>query len=621
MEQRISEFGKYQGYTEKAYDDSQRSSDYLTLSDGTRVAYDLFLPTKKGIPADKPLPVLFLYTPYLRVFTIFDKNGKSPLTELESLPWYVMAALKLRARFAPNGNLMDALFRRPWLRDLVKSGYAIIVAEAPGTGASFGQVNLTHEAMAKVSNEILNWIATQKWCDGNIGMFGDSIQAQVQFIAASTGNPHLKAIMPASTWWDNYTALMFPGGIFDKAFGRFFTWSQKLLDSPLITPVDTDKDGTLLSQALTERRNATTADIAENIIGPKFPFRDSLTPSGRRIWDFSSLIPEIDQINQSGIPVYLINGWYDLLTRDNFLIYANLQIPKRLLVRPTDHSSIDKSQADIDFGVEAQRWFDYWLKGIDNGIINEPPIHYYLLNVGKEEAWKTTDAWPLKSPEMVYYFGGRGGNGKASTNDGTLLSSPPVTPKAFDLHTVDYTTTTGKRARWTAVEEVHNYPNMRFNDAKALTYTTPPLEKVVQIIGHPVLHIWLSSNAPELDVFAYLEEVDQNSNSTYITEGNLRASHRALGRAPFENFGLPFHTHFKSDQQPIPTGEPVELVFDLLPTAYRFEKGKQIRITIAFADSDNFETPIIDPPPNLCLLRETNHPSFIQFPVAQSGQD
>jgi putative CocE/NonD family hydrolase len=619
MEQRISDFGRYQGYTEEIYDGSQRSSDYLTMSDGTRVAYDLFLPTKKGVPADKPLPALFLYTPYLRTFTIFDKNGKSPLTELEALPWYIMLALKLRARFAPNGNLMDALFRRPWLRDLVKSGYAVIAAEASGTGASFGKVNLSHAAMAKESNEILNWIAAQKWCDGNIGMFGDSIQAQVQFVAASTCNPHLKAIMPASTWWDNYAALMFPGGIYDKAFSRFFTWSQTLLDSSLITPVDTDKDGTLLSQALAERRNATTADVADKIIGPKFPFRDSLTASGQRVWDFSSLIPVIDKINQSGIPVYLINGWYDLLTRDNFVIYANLQVPKRLLVRPIDHSSVDKSQADLDFGVEAHRWFDFWLKGIDNGITNEPPIHYYLLNVGKEEAWKTVDGWPLKGPKMVYYFGGRTGNSESSANDGTLQSNPPAESTALDLYTVDYTTTTGKQARWTAVEESHHYPNMRFNDAKALTYTTRPLEDAMQVIGHPVVHLWLASDVPDLDVFAYLEEVDQNGNSTYITEGNLRASHRALSRAPYENFGLPFHTHFKSDQQPILAGEPIELVFDLLPTAYHFVKGKRIRVTIAFADADNFETPIIDPPPSLRFLRDINHPSFIQFMRAQSG--
>ena len=84
--QMISEFGQYQGYSEAVYDGTQRTSDYLTLSDGTRLAYDLFLPTKKGVPADKPLPVLFKYTPYDRAWTVFDKDGNFVLAEL--MPWY-----------------------------------------------------------------------------------------------------------------------------------------------------------------------------------------------------------------------------------------------------------------------------------------------------------------------------------------------------------------------------------------------------------------------------------------------------------------------------------------------------------------------------------------------------
>ncbi len=118
---------------------------------------------------------------------------------------------------------------------------------------------------------------------------------------------------------------------------------------------------------------------------------------------------------------------------------------------------------------------------------------------------------------------------------------------------------------------------MRSNDAKALTYTSPPLEDAVQVVGHPIVRVWLSGDAPDLDVFAYLEEVDANGDSTYITEGNLRASHRTLSPAPFDNLGLPWTNHFQSELKPIPAGEPVELVFDLLPTAYQFSVGKRIR--------------------------------------------
>jgi putative CocE/NonD family hydrolase len=207
--------------------------------------------------------------------------------------------------------------------------------------------------------------------------------------------------------------------------------------------------------------------------------------------------------------------------------------------------------------------------------------------------------------------------GTTSINHGTLDSLPPTAPEAHDAYTVNYATTTGKNSRWTSVNWTRDYPNMRSNDARALTYTTRPLKEPVQVIGHPILHVWLSSDAPDLDIFAYLEEVDVNGDSTYITEGNLRASHRALNRAPYDNAGLPYHRYFKSDQKPISAGEPVELVFDLLPTAYQFSSGSRIRITIACADADNFDTPVISPAPKLRLLRDRNHHSFIQLPIAQ----
>jgi len=112
--------------------------------------------------------------------------------------------------------------------------------------------------------------------------------------------------------------------------------------------------------------------------------------------------------------------------------------------------------------------------------------------------------------------------------------------------------------------------------------------------------------------------VDGSGKSTYISEGDLRASHRKLTKAPFNNLGLPYHSHYQSDLVPIQAGEPFELVFNLLPTSYRFHKGSRIRMTIAFADTDNFDTPVIGPAPKLHLLRDMNHPSFIQLPVVQS---
>jgi hypothetical protein len=617
-QEKVSEFGKYHGYTEDVYDSDIRTSDFLTLPDGTRLAYDLFIPTKDGVPANGPLPTLFKYTPYNRAWVLFDENGRFTLGDL-GLPWYGEYMLRFRSivvsiiRPDRDSNIWDAPGRTDWLYDMLKSGYAVIVVDRPGTGASFGILDNDPDDVVNEIDKVLDWIADQTWCDGNIGMFGDSIQAQIQFQAASTGNPHLKAILPATTWMDNYSAVIFPGGVPNKTFVNNYGNVQVKFNE-VSTPVDSDTDGALLAQARAERGG--TSALGDQAGGAhSAPFRDVMH-EGENVWiDHHALYPLLDRINRSGVPVYLINGWYDIYARDNFMIYTNLDAPKRLLVRPTTHAAIEASGKDVDYAAEAHRWFDYWLKGIDNGIMDEPPIHYYLQ--GAEEM-HSADVWPLEEQAMTsYYFGPGESTGKFSINDGALNLSPLTDSQAFDAYTVDYSTTTGKNTHWTALAFPSKYKNMKSHDAKSLTYTTPPLTEATNIIGHPIIHLWLSTEAPDLDTFVYLEEVD-GKNSTYVTQGILRASHRMQSQAPFENFGLSWFNHFESELQPIPAGEPFELVFDLLPTAYQFSEGNQIRITISFADDSNFDTPILDPAPTLNLLRNTSNPTYVELPVVDN---
>jgi uncharacterized protein len=312
-------------------------------------------------------------------------------------------------------------------------------------------------------------------------------------------------------------------------------------------------------------------------------------------------------------------GWYDIFTADMFYWFNNLNVPKRLTVRPTDHSQVSSTMADLDYGAEALRWLDDWLKGIDNGVMAEPPIHYYVQDGPKKGTWQTSDQWPLASQKSTAYYFGPGRSGSTvSVNDGGLVMTAPATSSAADAYTVDYSTTTGPKSRWAAVDEVHAYPDLSGHDAKSLTYTTPPLKQTVEVTGHPVVHLWLATSAPDLDAFVYLEEVDSSGKSTYVTEGDLRASHRKLGQAPFNNLGLPFHSHYQTDQELLPAGEPFEMVFSLLPTSYRFHVGSRLRITVAFADAGNFDTPVLTPVPTLQVLRELNHPSHVEMPVVQN---
>lgn len=613
----ISEFGKYQGYSDSVYDGSQRTSDYLTLSDGTRLAYDLIIPTRKGIPADKPLPVLFKYTPYGRAWTIFDKNGKFLIGNF--VGWPTRAMLRVRYWLAgKRGRILDPLFRDRWLGKVIKHGYIVVSVDRPGTGASFSSPTPgSMETAARFESEIIDWIAAQPWSDGNVGMYGDSQQAMVQFAAASAGNPHLKAILPAASDIEIYQSVEYPGGVFNKAFAALYKSAVPLLDN-LATPVESDSDGILLTQARKSRKNKLRVQsIVE--VARRCPYQDSLSSDGISPWQTMDLYPFIDRINHSHTAVYMTVGWYDIFTADMFYWYNNLNVPKRLTVRPTDHSQVCADRADLDYGVEALRWFDYWLKGIDNGIMDEPPIHYYIQDGPNKGLWQTSDQWPLASQKLTAYYFGPGKSGTvASVNDGSLVMNPPTVSVASDVYKVDYTTTTGTKSRWGAVEEAHSYPDLCAHDAKALTYTTRLLESDVEVTGHPVVHLWLTSATPDLDTFVYLEEIDGSGKSTYITEGNLRASHRKLSRAPFNNLGLPYQSHLQADHEPIPAGEPFELTFSLLPTSYRFHVGTHIRITVAFADADNFDTPALNPAPSLQLLRDINHPSYIEIPIVQT---
>ena len=114
-----------------------------------------------------------------------------------------------------------------------------------------------------------------------------------------------------------------------------------------------------------------SASRAPSRLAAQCPFHDSTAPNGVNPWQTMDLYPFIDRINQSHTAIYMTVGWYDIFTADMFHWYNNLSVPKRLTVRPTDHSQVSANLSDLNYGTEALRWLDYWLKGIDNGIMDE----------------------------------------------------------------------------------------------------------------------------------------------------------------------------------------------------------------------------------------------------------
>jgi len=257
------------------------------------------------------------------------------------------------------------------------------------------------------------------------------------------------------------------------------------------------------------------------------------------------------------------------------------------------------------------RWFDYWLKDIDNGIMKEPSVLYCVMGAPEDKMIRWAKQWPLpESKPAKYYFSGGPSGSVQSANDGLLSVS--ASQPGFDSYVVDYSTTSGPRSRWTGGPT--GYTDMAANDRKALTYTTEPLAKPVEVVGHPIMHLWLQCSADDVDVFAYLEEIDAPGRSTYVTEGCLRASHRALAKPLYARPDLPYHSGLEKDTAKLPN-EPVELVFDLLPTGKHFPAGRRIRMAVTCADEDSYQTAQRSPAPTITVFRDTQHPSYVILPA------
>jgi hypothetical protein len=162
-----------------------------------------------------------------------------------------------------------------------------------------------------------------------------------------------------------------------------------------------------------------------------------------------------------------------------------------------------------------------------------------------------------------------------------------------------------------------HYPDRAFTDRTLLVYQGPPLAEDLEVTGHPVVYLFVTSTEEDGAFFAYLEDVDPSGRVTYVTEGQLRALHRKLGVGPSpQGEAWPWHSYRREDAAPLVPGEVAELVFDLLPTSYLFRAGHSLRIALAGADADHF-APVTATTPTWEMQRNRAHPSRVVLPVVK----
>jgi uncharacterized protein len=491
---RVSKPGEYAGYSDAIYDEKyELTSQYVQVSDGTKLAMDLYRPRDKatGKVINTKLPVLWMHTPYNRRYSSNDKTltGEGyPGTAARLVKFgYVVAIVDFRGLYASYGHNV-AFNRGEWLTVARRDAY-----------------------------DITEWLARQPWSNGNIGMWGCSATGGSQLQAATTAPPHLKAIFPMSCEFDAYSFRV-PGGMAPaKSAGAGVPskvqTGQKSRDAAA-EPVDVDKDRSQLNQAIADHEGTVENEGYA-------PYRDSaaeaITDQGAQPWWIkSSPHYYLEHIKASKTAMYLAANWDEGPTKHGaFFTFNNVTNPAKLIVGPGGHCgwTAVQSQTKFDITVEEHRFFDYWLKGIDNGIMKEDRVFYYTYNAPAGSEWRAAKHWPLPNEKRTKFYLGKGALGTATP---TGVDQKDETTVAYDVTPANMTT-------------------------KGLVYATAPLNADVQVTGHPTINLWVSSTATDGDFIATIQDVAPDGAATsYNVNGRIRASLRKLHDAPYNNLELPW---------------------------------------------------------------------------------
>lgn len=230
-----------------------------------------------------------------------------------------------------------------------------------------------------------------------------------------------------------------------------------------------------------------------------------------------------------------------------------------------------------------------------------------------EERWKTSDTWPPESKTIPYYL-------RANHQLNTL---PPDLETAFDQYQVDPSIGTGHQSRWdTLIGQPlpTPYADRTRENSKVLSYISTPLEQALEVTGHPIVTLYLHASTSDATVFAYLEDVDEVGDVTYVTEGLLRALHRKIVNSP-KHFpkGIPYRTFTQDNAAPLVPGQVAKLTFDLLPTSYQFKKGHRVQLTITGSDKDHFAS-LPGKNSKFSIHHSQAYPSHLDLPIVESTQ-
>lgn len=580
-------------------------SQYVPMSDGVKLAVDVFLPKK--LEEGKKVPTVVYFVRYVRTFQLkgFWRGLKDPAF----------------------GSVAE---------DEVKffnsHGYAVAIVDLRGTGASYGHRDMEFSPQeVKDMGEMLDWITAEPWSDGKTATTGISYTGTTAELALITKHPSLKACIPRSNIWDLYTDIVFPGGIRQSPFVKVWKLTTNSLDNNEMhnfggkvktfvkqpSPVDGDKKGEQLREAMAQHKD--NYDIFDGLY--RVEARDEPDTAGTGLKaDDCSIHARRKDIQEGNVPIFRISGWFDgALPNSVFKGFWNTSNTKRVMVGPWDHGPgqyftnfTGTKEKEISIKLEMLRFLDHYVKGVDTGLDKEPPVNYFTMG---DQEWRSSTTWPpqdARSTEMYFVP--------------EFIQKEKPSKEEIITYNCDYGTTTGYGekgggTRWNSLTVLYKYEDTYYGprggqDALMEVFDGPVLENDLEITGHPEIHLNLSTSTGQGHVFVYLEEVLPDGTSRYITEGMLDINHVKLCEDGDYSCCFPQHSFKQEDMVKLQPNEFKKTVINMIPTSYVIKAGNKIRIAIGVADKDHFELPEKRiRPEELNIKVGGDNGSFVRLPI------
>ena len=537
----------------------RESNVMVPMRDGTRLAADIIRPDAPG-----RYPVLVTRGPYGK-----DSYIGNPDHSIWFFPsqGYVVVSQDCRARFESEGDYYNPLFQE------VQDGY-----------------------------DTVEWAARQPWSNGRVGTTGQSYLGATQYTLAAGDPlpPHLQTMAPVSasadfhqSWVYHTGGAMEWGWMVPYAIFKGRNTLARLGREDLLTKMD---DYVLaadnFAQPLRDEwyRHLPLTDWVDRLqeTAPYFKEYFDNEADGPYWWRIN-LMRQVEHIT---LPMFHVTSWYDIFLEGALNAYQAMRERggselarrnQRLLIGPWAHlrpytAPTSRETGDIDFGPDAMidlhqylvRWFDYWLKDLNTGIMEEPPVYLFVMG---ENRWRSEHEWPLARTHYTRYYFHSEGSANTRNGNGTLSTVPPG-EEPVDTYLYDPVEPAPTRGGNTLIIPQGVADQGEVEDRQdVLVYSSEPLARDLEITGPIVVHLYAASSAVDTDFTAKLVDVRPDGYAHNLQDGIVRARYRTSGTQP-------------SLMDP---GRVYEFTIDLWATSHLVKAGHRLRVEISSSNFPRFD--------------------------------